>query len=92
MEEALIQIVSQKSEILLSVIDKEKKYCFILKMILTASIVWMPFFAISQDIHIRGVIKDSKGQVLPNTIIIASSTINESDIIAFYSSGDCVTD
>lgn len=88
MEEALIQIVSQKSEILLSVIDKEKKYCFILKMILTASIVWMPFFAISQDIHIRGVIKDSKGQVLPNTIIIASSTINESDIIAFYSSGD----
>jgi len=87
LEKKLGQIVNQKQEILLNATKKKNSFCFYKSMVLLASLIWMPF-AFSQQIEIKGTITDLVGEPIPNTIIIASSTQNESDIIAFYSSQD----
>jgi len=57
-------------------------------MILLASLFGMPFFAFTQHIEIKGSITDSASEPISNTIIIASPTKIESDILAFCSSQD----
>lgn len=71
---------------LLNVKAKSNRVTMLKKMILLASFFGMPFFALAQQYEIQGVVSDSVGQPIFNAVIIASDTVEESNILAYNSS------
>ncbi|WP_339622768.1 TonB-dependent receptor [uncultured Winogradskyella sp.] len=51
-----------------------------------ASLIGVPFFACAQFYEVQGSISDSLGKPVNNAIVIASQSLNESDIIAYKTS------
>lgn len=65
--------------------DKSK---FFKNYFILASIIWMPFFAISQQIKINGSVRDTLNKPIFNAILVASLTQNEADILDFSTTNE----
>ncbi|MFN3756232.1 MAG: TonB-dependent receptor [Flavobacterium sp.] len=57
-------------------------------LILLASLVWMPFFSCAQTYEIQGTIFDSIKKPIVNSVVLASDTADEANILAYNSSDD----
>lgn len=58
------------------------------KLLPMASLIWMPFFAFAQTYEIQGTISDSVNRPVINSVIIASDSKEESNILAYKISDD----
>lgn len=57
-------------------------------LILMAFLVWMPFFSCAQTYKIQGAIFDSIKKPIVNSVVLASDTVDEANILAYNSSDD----